>query len=99
MQKEDMHYKYAYELVKKIKDFVQNSKSENVSVINMSYFQGTEQSMNAGLDMEMMSVAYINYLEELVAEGRVSLKQIDDAVYRVLKLKEGVNPHPVVVVF
>ena len=47
-----------------------------------------EMVMNAGLDMEMMSVAYINYLEELVAEGRVSLKQIDDAVYRVLKLKE-----------
>ena len=50
-----------------------------------------EMVMNAGLDMEMMSIAYINHLEELVAEGRVKIEQIDEAVERVLRLKEEVG--------
>lgn len=42
----------------------------------------------AGVDIEMMSGNYTGYLKQLVAEGAVSLAEIDAAVYRVLRLKE-----------
>ena len=41
----------------------------------------------AGLDHEMIYTSYINYLEELVNEGEVDVKLIDEACYRVLYLK------------
>ena len=44
-------------------------------------------SMQAGLDMEMMSTAYISHLEELVNEGKLSMETIDEAVWRLLVLK------------
>jgi len=42
---------------------------------------------NAGSDMDMESYAYVAYLKELVDEGKVTIKQIDDAVKRILRLK------------
>lgn len=42
---------------------------------------------NAGLDMEMVSGCYINQLETLVKEGKVSEKTIDNAVRNILRLK------------
>lgn len=45
-------------------------------------------AMENGCDIEMCSSAYIHHLKELVAEGAVSEKQIDEAVLRVLRLKE-----------
>ena len=44
-------------------------------------------AINAGVDMDMQGGAYDDYLKELVGEGKVSEKQIDTAVRRVLKLK------------
>src|SRR5690554_2609790 len=44
-------------------------------------------AVNAGLDMEMESRTYIRYLEELVAEDKVSEAQIDEAVRNVLRMK------------
>ncbi len=44
-------------------------------------------AMNAGLEMDMMSHAYDRHLAELVAEGKVSEKTIDEAVRRVLRVK------------
>ena len=44
-------------------------------------------SMNAGLDMDMMSASYMNYLAELVRSGAVSEKALDDAVRRILTVK------------
>jgi beta-glucosidase len=41
----------------------------------------------AGSDMEMISSCYINNLETLVREGKVSEKLIDDAVRRILRIK------------
>ena len=41
----------------------------------------------AGCDMEMISSCYINNLERLVREGKVSEKLIDDAVRRILRIK------------
>jgi len=46
-----------------------------------------ELSVNAGVDMDMMSFGFINHLEELVKEGKVSEKSIDDAVRNILRLK------------
>ena len=43
---------------------------------------------NAELDMDMTDECYIDYLSELVAEGKVSEKTIDKIVYRVLSVKE-----------
>ena len=37
--------------------------------------------------MDMMSYAYISHLEELVNEGKVSLKELDDAVSNILRIK------------
>lgn len=46
-----------------------------------------EQSINAGVDMDMMSFGFIQYAEELVKEGKISEKEIDRAVLNILKLK------------
>lgn len=57
-----------------------------------------EIAMNAGVDMDMMSYAYTSYLADLVKEGKVSEKDIDNAVRNVLKLKFrlGLFEHPYV---
>ncbi len=47
----------------------------------------TEQSVNAGVDMDMMSYGFIQYMEERVGEGKVSEAEIDRAVRNILKLK------------
>ncbi len=44
-------------------------------------------SANSGVDMDMMGYAYIDNLEELIKEGRVSEKTINDAVRNILRLK------------
>ena len=41
----------------------------------------------AGSDMDMESRSYINHLEDLVKEGKVDVKLIDDAVRRILTKK------------
>lgn len=45
------------------------------------------KAANAGLDMEMVSETYMNYLPQLIAEKKVTLKAIDDAVRNILRLK------------
>ncbi|HAS8439898.1 TPA: beta-glucosidase BglX [Vibrio vulnificus] len=47
-----------------------------------------EQALATGFDMDMTSQYYLKYLPKLVREGRVSEKMVDDAVRRVLKLKQ-----------
>lgn len=46
-----------------------------------------EIAFNAGADMDMVGQLYINYLEELVAEGKVSEEKIDTAVRQILEMK------------
>ncbi len=46
-----------------------------------------ELSANAGSDMDMESYAFVKHLKELVEEGKVNIKVIDDAVRRILKVK------------
>jgi beta-glucosidase len=44
-------------------------------------------SLNAGLDMDMESRAYITYLKELVDEDKVDEDVIDESVKRILRVK------------
>ena len=45
------------------------------------------EGINAGVDMDMMSLCYVHGLKELVETGKVSEAQIDEACLRILKLK------------
>jgi beta-glucosidase len=45
------------------------------------------QAMLAGVDIEMVSTAYVDHLADLVASGEVPATLVDDAVRRVLRLK------------
>lgn len=46
-----------------------------------------EKAINAGVEMDMCDNVYIDHMEELVNEGKVSMKTIDEAVRRVLRVK------------
>ena len=50
-------------------------------------YEASELALQAGVDMDMMSSAYIENLAKLVQDKRLSEKQIDAAVYRILKMK------------
>ncbi len=47
----------------------------------------TELALNAGVDMDMVGEEFLNYAEQLVKEGKVSEKTIDDACRRILEAK------------
>ncbi|MBQ7368870.1 MAG: glycoside hydrolase family 3 C-terminal domain-containing protein [Clostridia bacterium] len=47
-----------------------------------------EKAMNATSDIEMMSACYFRTIPALIEQGKLSMQQIDEAVLRVLKLKE-----------
>jgi len=49
--------------------------------------QTAQLAANAGSDMDMESYAYITYLKQLVEEGKVDIKVVDDAVRRILRVK------------
>ncbi|EGK02502.1 beta-glucosidase BglX [Dysgonomonas gadei] len=49
--------------------------------------QAAEISANAGLDMEMVTGAYLKYLPELIKEGKVSVATVDNAVRNILRIK------------
>ncbi|MCQ2520629.1 MAG: beta-glucosidase BglX [Lachnospiraceae bacterium] len=49
--------------------------------------QAAELSINAGVDMDMMSLCYVHGLKKLLEEGKISQEMIDEAVFRVLSLK------------
>ena len=53
-------------------------------------------ALNAGVDMDMLSCCYVDTLADLVKEGRVSEKTIDEAVSRILlvKFRLGLFEHP-----
>ena len=53
-------------------------------------------AMDAGCDIEMMTSCYVEHLEELLDEGKVTIEQIDKAVLRILDLKEelGILDNP-----
>ncbi|MBN2520335.1 MAG: glycoside hydrolase family 3 C-terminal domain-containing protein, partial [Bacteroidales bacterium] len=46
-----------------------------------------EKAINAGVDMEMASTTYVDHIEELIDEGKLSIKTIDESVRRILRVK------------
>ncbi|HYX05090.1 MAG TPA: glycoside hydrolase family 3 N-terminal domain-containing protein, partial [Bacteroidales bacterium] len=50
------------------------------------YHAGYE-SFSAGVDMDMQGNVYITQMKKLIDDGKISEKQLDDAVKRVLRLK------------
>ncbi|MFQ9320803.1 MAG: beta-glucosidase BglX [Enterococcus durans] len=53
--------------------------------------QAAELAIKAGVDIEMMTTCYPEYLEELIDEGTVSEELIDEAVLRILQLKNDLG--------
>lgn len=55
-----------------------------------------ELAIKAGVDIEMMTTAYTHYLKALIEEGRVEEALLDEAVLRILQLKNdlGLFEHP-----
>lgn len=46
-----------------------------------------EMALEAGVDMDMQSGLFLNYLPELVKEGEVSIERINKSVARILRMK------------
>ena len=61
-----------------------------IDQITPDYKKCIEISINAGMDMVMLTDKYIQFcqqLQELVKEGKVPMSRIDDAVTRILRVK------------
>lgn len=70
-----------------------------IDQLGPDYTKDVEQSVNAGIDMVMLPSRYMDFLnamQELVRQGRVSSARIDDAVRRILtaKFSLGLFEHP-----
>jgi len=46
-----------------------------------------ELSLNSGIDMDMQSAIFLNFTAQSLKEGKVKMKDIDDAVRRILRMK------------
>jgi beta-glucosidase len=73
------------------KGFVVSDWGSIGEMINHGYaknnYEAAEEAINAGNDMDMESRSYINNLANLVADKKVSVKVIDEAVRRILTKK------------
>jgi len=61
-----------------------------VDLVANDYYDAVVQSINAGIDMNMVPFNYPLYIEtmnEAVANGDITLERIDDAVRRILRAK------------
>ncbi|WP_342041629.1 beta-glucosidase BglX [Bacillus sp. OTU2372] len=58
--------------------------------------EAAKMAVDATLDIEMVSTSYLQYLPELIEEGRILESQLDDAVKRILtyKFKIGIMDDP-----
>ncbi|MGB0458898.1 MAG: glycoside hydrolase family 3 N-terminal domain-containing protein [Porticoccaceae bacterium] len=57
------------------------------SGVAMDDAEAAEMSLEAGSDIDMESDVFVNFLPQLVRDGRVDEAKIDEAVRRVLKMK------------
>lgn len=53
--------------------------------------EAAKLAIMAGVDIDMVSTCYVKYLEELVRDGEVSETLIDEAVLRILRLKNALG--------
>lgn len=73
-----------------------------IQLCNQGYAEnGAEAAalaLNAGIDMDMMDDLYHKHIEQLLSEGKVDMKTIDESVRRILRLKFrlGLFEHPYV---
>ena len=71
------------------KGFVVSDMNSVREVINHRYAlnekDAAAKAINAGMDMEMVSTCYLQYLKELINEGKVKESVLDDAVRRILE--------------
>lgn len=49
--------------------------------------QAGEQAINAGVDMDLQGAVFMDYLAKSVAEGKVDVKRVDEAVKTILEMK------------
>lgn len=49
--------------------------------------EAAEKAVNAGLDMEMVSLTYVEHLKKLIDEGKVKMETVDNAVRNILRIK------------
>ncbi len=84
------------------KGFVVSDANAVHSLITHGYAGDGEdaafKAFSAGLNMDMASGTYLKYLADEVKQGRVSMRQIDDAVLPILetKIRLGLFEHPYV---
>ncbi len=50
--------------------------------------EAAKKAIDAGVDIEMVSNTYYNHVQRLIENGKLTEAQIDEAVYRVLVMKE-----------
>ncbi|WP_431801827.1 glycoside hydrolase family 3 N-terminal domain-containing protein [Halobacillus andaensis] len=50
--------------------------------------QAARKALEAGVDIEMMTECYVNHVEELIDEGSLNESLLEEAVLRILKLKQ-----------
>ncbi|MYL71689.1 beta-glucosidase BglX [Halobacillus litoralis] len=64
-----------------VKELIPHGVAENEK-------QAAEKAMKAGVDVEMMTSCYVNHVEELIEEGTLEESLLDEAVLRILQLKQ-----------
>jgi beta-glucosidase len=83
-----------------VTDWDDIGKLVNYHYTARDYTEATEMAVNAGIDMSMtpLSLAFNESLLDLVEQGRISEKRIDESVRRILTLKFELglfeNPYP-----
>lgn len=63
-----------------VKELIQHGVAEDEA-------DAARQALLAGLDMDMVSGAYLNTLGQSLLDGKVSMAEIDEAVRRILRIK------------
>lgn len=64
-----------------VKELIPHGVAENEK-------QAAEKAMKAGVDIEMMTSCYVNHVEDLIEEGTLEENILDEAVLRILQLKQ-----------
>ncbi len=76
----------------KFKGFVVSDWASVHEQISHGYAENDKEaarlSFSAGLDVEMATTTYAQYLKELIDEKKITMAQVDESVLRVLELKE-----------
>lgn len=67
-----------------VKEMIAHGVAENEK-------EAAELAIKAGVDIEMMTTCYTQYLKELIEEGTVSIELLDEAVLRILNFKNDLG--------